>query len=126
MCGDPVCAGAARRVVGRRHCRPGRPVQEEEGDPRSALTVADIAAQRAMLGPPRTAFPGISLVAEEDEAGEGECAGDVGTADGPAATAVATAAAVAGEDALRAETPAGLVTPPDLTAVPLDKVCLFY
>lgn len=95
---------------------------KEEGDPRSALTVADIAAQQAMLGPLRAAFPGISIVAEEDEDGDGADGG--GASDGLAAAA-ATAAVAAGDDALRAETPAGLVTPPDLAAVPLAKVCLF-
>lgn len=90
---------------------------KETGDPRSALTVADIAAQRVMLGPLRAAFPGIPIVAEEDEDGDG-------APDGLTAAAV-TAAAVVGNEALRAETPAGLVTPPDLAAVPLASVCLF-
>lgn len=95
---------------------------KEEGDPRSALTVADIAAQRAMLGPLRAAFPSLSIVAEEDEDGDGA---DGGGAPGRLAAAVATAAAVAGDEALLAEAPAGLVTPPELAAVPLAKVCLF-
>ena len=43
---------------------------KDETDARSALTEADLAAQRAMVGALRSAWPGLTIIGEEDEEDE--------------------------------------------------------
>ena len=48
-----------------------------EGDPRSALTAADLASQRAVVDALERAWPGLRVVAEEDDAQASSSDGDV-------------------------------------------------
>jgi 3'-phosphoadenosine 5'-phosphosulfate (PAPS) 3'-phosphatase len=71
-------------------------------DSRTALTLADQRAQAAIVGPLKRDFPGITIVAEEDQV------------DGDS-----------GSPRLRTSCPRGLVTPESLRCVPLREICIW-
>ena len=50
---------------------------KDQADVRSALTEADLAAQRAMIGALRSAWPGLMIIGEEDEDESAGAADDV-------------------------------------------------
>eukprot|EP00964_Phaeocystis_antarctica_P035490 scaffold20265_cov55-Phaeocystis_antarctica.AAC.4 len=50
---------------------------KDQADVRSALTEADLAAQRAMIGALRSAWPGLMIIGEEDEDDADDAADDV-------------------------------------------------
>jgi 3'(2'), 5'-bisphosphate nucleotidase len=75
---------------------------KDASDPRTALTLADQRAQAASVGPLKRDFPGLAIVAEEDQ----EDLDD-------------------GSPALRRTCPDGLVTPESLHSVPLSDVCVW-
>jgi 3'-phosphoadenosine 5'-phosphosulfate (PAPS) 3'-phosphatase len=54
--------------------------QKDAEDPKSALTVADTAAQVAVMATLRGAWPRLCIIGEEDEEGEGEQPGPIHTA----------------------------------------------
>lgn len=73
-CVDAASRGCAeiRAVQAKRDASGGLNVEmKDAADPRSALTEADLAAQRAMVSALREAWPGLRIIGEEDESEEG-------------------------------------------------------
>ena len=111
--GEVIRSVHAERVAGGQGVLEG--FEKDQGDVKSVATVADISAQRVITTALRRAFPGLTIVGEEED--DGTVAG--GTAEARAETGGETA-----EHPFSASQCLAAV-PPGAVALPLCKVCVY-